>query len=192
MVDVYSRLTTRTTVRIRSPKATLCALRAAWTNRSTTVKDGGVRAYLRDIDEEYTFVRDSEAGSDGYYRLTVRENGLTVLEASVLVAVVANATADRAPLYENLSPGEQRTVDAVLANSLGDDIGYRPRKNDPFVTSYRPGSGRETPSTVYTYGHIDDFGPGFVGFVVGLGVAAIGIVLILVGDTDFGYDWWTG
>lgn len=175
----------------RSPNATRRAVESAMANGSTTVTDDRVRADLRAIDDDYEFVRDSEAGATGYYRLTVEANGSTVRAESVSLSAVANATADQAPRYENLSPGQQRTVDNVLANSTSDDPGYRPQVNDPYVdqlpTAIRKG---ETLYSIHTYGHLDDFGPGFAGFVIGLGVAALGVVLVGAGGGLYAYDRW--
>jgi len=111
----------------------------------------------------------------------------------VTLAAVANATAERVPRYEDLSAGERRTVDAVLNRSTTDDPGYRPQVNDPYVDEL-PTAIRKDGAlySIYTYGHVDDFGPGFGGFVVGLGVALVGVVLVLVGGGLYAYDRWTG
>ncbi|WP_128904923.1 hypothetical protein [Halorubrum amylolyticum] len=151
-------------------------------NGSATVADDGARADLRDIADEYAFVRDTDAGTEGYYSLTVTGNGSSVRAEPVSIARVANATAERAPRYAALSAAERRTVDPLLDNATADGEGYRPRVNDPYAdrlpTAIRKG---DTLYSVYTTGHVDDFGPGFGGFVVGLGVAALGVVLVLVG-----------
>jgi hypothetical protein len=175
----------------RSPNATRRALRAAMANGSTTVSDGDVRADLRAIDAEYEFVHDSEAGETGYYRLAVEANGSTVRADPVSIGAVANATADAAPHYETLSSGEQRTVDNVLANSTSEDAGYRPRVNDPYVDELPTAIWKgDTLYSIYRSGHVDDFGPGFAGFVVGLGVAAVGVVFVVAGGGLYGYDRW--
>jgi hypothetical protein len=173
----------------RSPNATRRALESAMANGSTTVSDESARADLRAIDAEYEFVRDSEADTTGYYRLTVEANGSTVRAEPVSLRAVANATAEQAPHYENLSPGEQRTVDNVLANSTSDAPGYRPQVNDPYVDQLPTAIWKgETLYSIYTYGHVDDFGPGFAGFVVGLGVAALGVVFVLAGGGLYASD----
>lgn len=127
------QLTTRYDDTYRSTNATRRALVSAMANGSATVSDEGARADLREIDAEYEFVRDSDAGTQGYYCLTVAGDGLTVHADPVSLAPVANATAAQAPRYKHLSAGEQRTVDNVLANSTADEMGYRPRVNDPYV-----------------------------------------------------------
>lgn len=175
----------------RSIDATRRALESAMANGSATVSDDGARADLRAIDDEYAFVRDTAAGTEGYYRVTVTENGSTVRAEAVSLAAVADATADRAPRYAELSAAERRTVDAVLDNATADDGGYRPRVNDPYAdrlpTAIRKG---DTLYSIYTTGHVDDFGPGFGGFVVGLGVAALGVVLVLGGGGLYAFERW--
>ena len=102
---------------------------------------------------------------------------------------VSDAIAEQAPRYERLTAGQQRTVDRVIDNSTGEEIGYRPRVNEPYVdqlpTAIHKG---ETLYSITVYGHVDDFGPGFGGFVVGLGVAALGVVLLLAGGGLALYD----
>ncbi|MFB6079785.1 MAG: hypothetical protein ABEJ81_02110 [Haloferacaceae archaeon] len=187
------RLTTRYDDAYRAPNATRRALESAMANGSATVSDERVRADLRKIAAEYAFVRDSDAGTAGYCRLTVEGNGTTIRAESVSLVPVATAIAERAPRYENLPPGAQRTVDDVLDNSTQDDTGYRPRVTDPYVdrlpTAIRKG---DTLYSIYVYGHVDDFGSGFAGFVVGLGVAALGVVLVLGGGGLYAYDRWAG
>jgi len=173
----------------RSVNVTRRALESAMANGSATVSDAGARADLRAIAAEYEFVRDS---TTGYYRLTVEANGSTVRAESVSLAPVATATAEQAPRYEDLSAGERRTVDNVLDNATADDAGYRPRVNDPYVDQLPTAIWRgDTLYSIYTYGHVDDFGPGFGGFVLGLGVAALGIVLVLAGGGLYAYDRWS-
>ncbi|MFC6872952.1 hypothetical protein [Halobellus marinus] len=158
---------------------------------SATVSDEDVRADLREIAAEYEFVRNSDAGPEGYYRLIVEENGSLVRATPVSLADVANATADQAPRYEALAPGEQRTVDNILENSTGNEIGYRPQVTDPYVDQLPTAIWKgETLYSLYTYGHVDDFGPGFGGFVVGLGIAALGVALVLAGGGLYAYDRW--
>ncbi|NHX37000.1 MULTISPECIES: hypothetical protein [Halolamina] len=189
------RITARYSDEYRAPNATLDALVTAMREGSASVDDPDARADLRGIDAEYEFVRDTNENTepDGYYRLTVADDGATVRAENVSDRAVANAIAERAPRYGNLSAGEQRTVDRVLENSTGDDLGYRPRVNEPYVdqfpTAIRKG---DTLYSVTVYGHVDDFGPGFGGFVVGLGVAAVGVVLVIVGGGLYAYDRWSG
>jgi hypothetical protein len=175
----------------RSPNATRRILEAAMANGSATVSNDSVRADLRAIATDYEFVRDSEAGQAGYYRFAVASNGSTVRAEPVSLSAVANATADQAPRYEDLSPGQQRTVDNLLANSTSDDPGYRPHVNDPYVDELPTAIWKgETLYSIYIYGHVDDFGPGFAGFVVGLGVAALGVAFVLAGGGLYAYDRW--
>lgn len=177
----------------RAPNATLDALRRAMRNGSATVDDPDARADLRDIDAEYRFVRDTndETEPDGYYRLSIEQNGSVVRAENVSLRPVADAIAERAPHYTNLSAGEQRTVDRILENSSGDEGGYRPRVNEPYVdqlpTAIHKG---DTLYNISVYGHVDDFGAGFGGFVVGMGVAALGAVLLLAAGGLVVYDRW--
>ncbi|WP_049980332.1 hypothetical protein [Halolamina rubra] len=189
------RITARYSDAYRAPNATLDALVTAMREGSASVDDADARADLREIDAAYEFVRDTDETTepDGYYRVTVTDDGATVRAENVADRAVANAIAEQAPRYENLSAGERRTVDAVIENSTGDDLGYRPRVNDPYVdqlpTAIRKG---DTLYSVYVHGHVDDFGPGFGGFVVGLGVASLGVVLLLAGGGLYAYDRWRG
>lgn len=175
----------------RSINATRRALESAMANGSATVSDDGSRADLRGIGDEYAFVRDTNAGTEGYYRLTVTGNGSTVRAEAVSLAQVANVTAERAPRYAELSAAEQRTVDAVLDNATADGGGYRPRVNDPYADQLPTAIWRgDTLYSVHTAGHVDDFGPGFGGFVLGLGVAALGVVFVLVGGGLYASERW--
>ncbi|QKY20703.1 hypothetical protein B4589_010055 [Halolamina sp. CBA1230] len=190
-------LTARHGDEYRKPNATRELLVAAMRDGSaTSVGNDDVRADVRAIEDTNRFVRDTndETEPDGYYRFSVSVDGPTtnVTAEPVEIATVADAVAEQAPRYESLTAGEQRTVDAILDNSTGDDMGYRPRVNDPYVdqlpTAIRKG---DTLYNISVYGHVDDFGPGFGGFVVGLGVAALGVVLLLAGGGLYVYDRWT-
>ncbi|GAB3315700.1 hypothetical protein EI982_14480 [Haloplanus rallus] len=182
------QLTTRYGDEYRAPDATRRTLETAMANGSATAPDERVRADLRAIDDEYAFVRDSDAGTEGYYRLTVEGDGSTVAADPVPLSVVADATAERAPRYETLSAAERRTVDAVLNEGE-----YRPRVNDPYVDRLPTAIRKDgTLYSIHVVGHVDDFGPGFAGFVVGLGVAALGVVLLLAGGGLYAYDRWLG
>lgn len=169
----------------RSPNASREALRTAMRNGSATVDDPGARADLREVATDYRYVTDTYADIEGFYRLRVEENGSVVRAEPVSADRIANVTAERAPRYENLDAGEQRTVDRILNNSTGAhdssmDWGYRPQVNEPFVDRLPTLVWKDgTLYSVFVYGHVDDFGPGFAGFVVGLAVAALGLVLVL-------------
>jgi hypothetical protein len=179
----------------RAPNATHDVILRAMRNGSATVDDPDARADLREIDAEYRFVRDTneDTDPDGYYRLSVEQNGSVVRAENVSLRPVADAIAERAPHYANLSAGEQRTIDRIVANSTGDEGGYRPRVNEPYVdqlpTAIHQG---DTLYSISVYGHVDDFGPGFGGFVVGVGVAALGVVLLLGAGALVASDRWRG
>ena len=189
------RITARYGDQYRAPNATLDAILRAMRNGSTTVDDPDARADLREIDAEYRFVRDTneDTGPDGYYRLSVEGNGSAVRAENVSLRPVADAIAEQAPHYANLSAGEQRTVDRIVANSTGDEGGYRPRVTEPFVDQLpTPIHKGDTLYSISVYGHVDDFGPGFGGFVVGMGVAALGLVLLLIGGGLYAYAYSRG
>jgi len=187
------RLTTRYGDDYRAPNATRRAVASAMANGSARVESDDARADLRGIAAEYEFVRDSEAGTEGYYRLAVEDGGAVVRATPVSLAAVANSTAERAPRYEDLSAGEQETVDAVLNRSTADDPGYRPLVDDPYVDRLPTAIWKgDALYSIYSYGHVDDFGPGFGGFVVGLGVALFGVVLVVIGSGLYAYDRRTG
>ncbi len=177
--------------RYRAVNDTRRALEAAIANGSTTVTDPDVRADIEAIAADNTFVRDSEAGPQGYYRLSTdtTDSTLHMRADPVSLSAVATVVADQAPRYETLSTGEQETVDAILANASTEDPGYRPRVNDPYVDQLPTPIRKDgTLYSIYTHGHVDDFGPGFSGFVVGLGVAALGVVLVLAGAVVYVID----
>jgi len=190
-------LTTRHGDEYRKPNATRRLLVTAMRDGSaSTVGNEEAQSDLQQIADAHEFVRDTndETEPDGYYRFSVGVDGPTtnVTAEPVDVATVADAIAERAPRYGSLSAGEQRTVDRILDNSTGDDLGYRPYVNDPYVDELPTVIRKEgTLYSVSVYGHVDDFGPGFGGFVVGLGVAALGIVLLLVAGGIYAYDRWS-
>ncbi|MBP1988351.1 hypothetical protein [Halolamina salifodinae] len=165
----------------RSPNVTRAALKTAMREGSVTVDDAGARADLREIAADDEFVRDAYGDIAGYYRLSVEENGSLVRAENGSLDVVANATAEQAPRYEELSAGEQRTIDRIIDNSSGNDLGYRPLVNEPFVDQLPTPVWRgETLYSISVYGHVDDFGPGLGGFVAGIAVAAVGLVLLFL------------
>jgi len=185
------RITARYDDDYRAPNATLAALVTAMREGSASVDDPDARADLREIGAANEFVRDTNDNTepDGYYRLSVEQNGSVVRAEKVSLRPVADAIADRAPRYANLSAGEQRTVDRTVDNSTGEGGGYRPRLDEPYVDQLpTPIHKGDTLYSISVYGHVDDFGPGFGGFVVGLGVAAVGVVLLLASGGLYGYD----
>lgn len=173
----------------RSPNVTRAALKTAMREGSATVDDPGASADLREIAAENGFVRDAYGDISGYYRLSLEQNGSLVRAENVSLGVVADATAEQAPRYEELSAGERRTVDRIIDNSSGDDLGYRPRVNEPFVDQLpTPVWKGDTLYSISVAGHADDFGPGFTGFVVGIGVAAVGLVLLFLAAVVYLYE----
>lgn len=175
----------------QAPNVTHRTLATAMETGSVATNDTRAQADLRVIEQNYTFVYDAYASDEQYYRLRVSKHGSVVRAHPVSTATVVNETIDRtAVYYDNLSTGEQRTVDRILANSSAHDSGYRPRVDDPFtdqlpVLIYKNG----TLYSLFVYGHVDDFGPGFSGFIVGLAMAAIGAVLLLAGATIYVVTW---
>jgi hypothetical protein len=185
------RITARYGDDYRAPNATLAALVTAMREGSASVDDPDARADLREIGAANEFVRDTNDNTepDGYYRLSVEQNGSVVRAEKVSLRPVADAIADRAPRYANLSAGEQRTVDRIVDNSTGEGGGYRPHVDEPYVDQLpTPVHKGDTLYSIRVYGHVDDFGPAFGGFVVGLGVAAVGVVLLLASGGLYGYD----
>lgn len=166
----------------RAPNATNRALRTAMAEGSATTDDPGAKADLRAVAAEYRFVHDAYDDREQYYRLRVDRNGSAVEATSVEAGRVANATAERAPRYGNLTPAEQATVDRVLANSSDADWGYRPRTDAAFAHRLPTPLWKDgTLYSVHVVGHVDDLGPGFTGFVVGMYVAVVGGALTLGG-----------
>jgi len=171
----------------RAPNATGEVVAAAMANGSASTSNEAVRADLRSIGAAYEFVRRYEDDEAAYYRVTVADDGGSVRADPVSVGVVANATAERAPRYGGLSAGERETVDAVLESD--GDAGHRPQVDAPYAERL-PTAIRKDGAlySVYVRGHVDDFGPGFGGFVVGLGVAGLGLVLVVAGAGVFLYQ----
>lgn len=178
----------------RAPNATHRVLETAMANGSATTDDAAVRADLRAIARNDSFVHDAYDDRDQYYRLEVTANGSEVTTSRVSTARVANATIERSAYrYGSLTAGERRTVDRILANSTGESWGYRPRVNDPFVDALPALVVMDgTLYSLHANGHVDDLGPGFTWFVYGLGVAGVGVLLLLAGGGIYGVDRWRG
>lgn len=176
----------------RAPNETRATLTAAMTNGSATTTDSDVKADLREIARNNTFVHDAYDHREQYYRLTVEDNGSVVRTRPVSTDRVANATIDRATFeYATLSPGEKETVDAILANSTEDDWGYRPRVDDPFVDELPTLVTKEgTLYSITVTAHVDDLGPGFTWFFYGMLVAGGGLVFVLAGGGVYAFTWW--
>jgi hypothetical protein len=166
----------------RAPNESRAALREAMRTGSATVDSAGAKADLRELGGQYRFLTDRYTDIEGYYRFDVRENGSVVEAENVSRERVADAIAQQAPHYENLSAGEQHTLDRLLDNSTDENWGYRTRVDEPFAdrlpTAFWKG---DTLYSVSVTGHVDDFGPGFAAFFAGLAVAALGFVLVLLG-----------
>lgn len=173
-----------------SKNATREAVESVLENGSATVTDDGARRDMREIDAEYEFLRDSDAEpAEEYHRLTVLDNGSTVRAESVSIGEVATVIVEQAPRYESLTAGEQETVDRIKANSTEDDFGFRPRVNEPYVDQLpTPIWQGETLYSIHSVAHADGFGPGFGGFIVGLGVAGIGLLFVIFGGVLYLYE----
>lgn len=187
-------LTARHGDEYEKPNATRRLLVTAMRDGSaSTVGNDGAQADLRRIDAAYEFVRDTndDTEPDGYYRFAVSVDGPTtnVTAEPVDDATVADAIAAQAPRYEALSSGEQRTVDRIIDNSTGDDWGYRPYVDEPFLDELpTPIYKGDTLYSVSVSGHADDFGPGFGGFVAGIAVAIVGVMLLFTAAVVYLYD----
>jgi hypothetical protein len=173
----------------RAPNETHQTLEAAMESGSATTEDADAQADLSAIARNYTFVHDAYGDREQYYRLTVEDDGGVVRADPVSIDRVANVTVEEGAVqYGDLSTGEQETVDRIIDSA--DDSGYRPRVDEPFVD--RLPALVEKDGTVYSLhvsGHVDDFGPGFSGFVVGLLVAGVGVVLLLAGAGTYAVVW---
>ncbi len=180
----------------RSPNATRRTLERAMQTGRATADDPAVRADLRSVARNTTFVYDAydESGRERYHRLRVRENGSVVETTSVSRSRVANVTVERGAVrYDRLSNAERLTVDRILANSTSEYSGYRPRTDAAFADRLPALVEKDgTLYSIYVTGHVDDFGPGFSGFVVGIGVAGVGLLLLLAGVVVYVVDWWRG
>jgi hypothetical protein len=173
----------------RAPNATNRVLRTAMADGSATADDPDVQTDLRAIAGGHRFVYDAYGDEEQYYRLRVRENGSAVSATPVSHGRVANATVEQAWVYENLTAAERETVDAILDNSSEEEWGYRPPVDDAFVDRLPALVWKDgTLYSLHVVGHADDFGAGFGGFVVGLFVAAVGVVLLLVAGGVYLFD----
>lgn len=171
----------------RSPNVTRRTLETAMETGSATTTDPGARADLRVIARNYTFIYDAYADDREYYRFHVREDGSVVEAQNISRTAVANTTVERATIhYESLSPAGQRTFDRILANSTEGEWGYRPRIDQP-LTEELPALVRQngTRYSVHVIGHVDDFGPGFGAFILGLGGTVVGILLVASGGIAY-------
>lgn len=175
----------------QAPNETNRTLETAMETGSATTSDTGVQADLQTINQNYTFIYDAYRDRDQYYRFRVGEDGSTVQAQPAAIAQVANVTVEREVVhYSDLSPGEQQTVDRILRNSSEDSSGYRPYVDDPFVDRLPALVAKDgTLYSLYVTGHVDDFGPGFSGFVTGLAVAGIGGILLLIGTIMYVIIW---
>lgn len=174
----------------RSPNVSRAALRTAMQNGSATVDDPGAKADLREVAAANSYVTDAYSNREQYYRLRVEQNGSVVRTEPVSNARIANMTTAQAPRHENLSSGEQRTVDQLLTNASA-DWGHRPRVDEPFVDRLPTLVWKDgTLYSIYVTGHVDDVGPGFTGFVYGMVAAAVGLVLVLASLVLYGIMWW--
>ncbi|MFC6976086.1 hypothetical protein ACFQL1_17550 [Halomicroarcula sp. GCM10025709] len=89
--------------------------------------------------------------------------------------------------YGSLSAAERRAVDRIVANSSGDDYGtYEPRLENPIVDREPPFL-VERNGTLYTIRQDGGttIGPGFFGFVLGMGVAAVGLVICVASGIGY-------
>ena len=164
----------------RAPNRTRATLRTAIRAGRATASDPAVRADLRAVARNYTFLTTEYHEGERYSRFRVREEGRVVTARNVAPDRVANVTAERVTVdYASLPPAERRTVDRILDNSR-DDWGYRPRADDPFVDRL-PALVRVdgTAYSLHGVAHVDDLGPGFTGFVYGVYAAAAGVVLLV-------------
>ncbi|RDZ33554.1 MULTISPECIES: hypothetical protein [unclassified Haloferax] len=175
----------------RAPNETRGTLEAAMRNGTARTTAAGAQVDLRAIARNNTYVHDAYGEREQYYRLRVRENGSVVTARNATLQRVANTTVERSAYsYANLSPAARGTVDSILRNSSDGDLGYRPRMNDAFVDRLPALVEKEgTRYSITAYTHVDDFGFG-AAFVVGLGVAGVGAVLILVGGAVYAIAWW--
>lgn len=157
-------------------------LETAMTNGSATVSDAGIREELREIDTKHQFVREDSDDGREYYRLTIEQSGTIVRTEPASDAEVATAIAEQAPHYENLTSAEKRTVDAILNASSSEYGTHRPQVNDAFVDQlptmiWKGDSLYDINGLLY----VDEVPVGVIGFYAGFGVAAIGLVFIVVG-----------
>ncbi|WP_435125078.1 hypothetical protein [Halobaculum sp. D14] len=163
----------------RAPNRTRRTLRAAISD-GNAADDPAVRADLRAVARNYTFLTGEYHGGETYVRFRVRENGSVVTAERVTAARVANVTARRRAVdYGSLSAAEQRTVDRIVDNST-DDWGYRPRVDAAFADRL-PAlvSVDGTLYSLHAVAHVDDLGAGFTGFVYGVYAAGVGVVLLV-------------
>ena len=178
----------------RAPNETRRTLTAAIRTGTARTDDPDARADLRGIARNTTFVYDAydDRQPEAYYRLQVREDGAVVHAEQVSRDRVANVTVERgAYRYATLSPGARRTVDRIVANSSSDTPGHRPLVSDPFVDRLPALVEREdTLYGLYASGHVDDFGPGFSGFLYGLVGTGLGVASLLLGGGIYGVVWW--
>lgn len=187
-VGTYRISETYSTDEYRTPNRTRRRLETALSTGTATTDAPGTKADLRRIARNYRFVYDFDTHNDQYYRLRVRDNGSMVSARNVSKARLANViVTDETIEYRELSPTGRHVVDRILANSTSDGgsdypSGYRPRSDTAFADRL-PALVRkdETLYSITADGHVDDFGPGFSGFLAGLVVAAAGGISIVIG-----------
>ena len=164
----------------RAPNRTRRVLRTAVREGNATASDPAVRADLRAVARNDTFLTEAYRAGESYARFRVRDGGRAVTARNVTDARVANVTAERhAVAYDDLSPAERRTVDRILESEEG--WGSRPRADDPFADRL-PALVRVDGTLYSLHGvaHVDDLGPGFTGFVYGVYAAGAGLLILVL------------
>ncbi|QIO23358.1 hypothetical protein [Haloarcula sp. JP-L23] len=178
------------TERYDAPSRLRRTLVRAIQNGTATRSAPAVRSDIQAVARNYTYLRYQNE----YYAFTVAAGGGTVETTHVTREQVVTETVDRqAVAYESLGPQTQRTVDRIVANTSGDaGIGsYRPHENSAVVE--RSPILVSKNGTLYSI-HRDGgtyFGAGFVGFLYGIPVAVVGVLLciaVVLGHLLFGRD----
>ncbi|MBX0305187.1 hypothetical protein [Haloarcula salinisoli] len=186
------------------PDGTRAVLTRAARNGTATTADPTVRSDLRRLDWKHEFVSwdrppaspavrtdvrprtPAPPGSAGdgtqRYALSVRNNGSTVTLTEASAFQVFDATVGgRVVAYDSLRPETRRAVDAIVANTTDGRGEYHPRADSPVVD--RAPLLVEKNGTVYNVYRDDGtyIGGGFARFLLGGGVAVVGLILVAIG-----------
>lgn len=164
----------------RAPNETYAVVTEAFANGSARVPNDAVRSDLRGLERNYSYLHNDSGRSYYRYRL-VNRSGETYLNATAVTdSELTDAVLDRYLLrYDEMNASRQATVDRIVEESDADGYGgYRPYTNESLA--------RDLPAVVLkdgTYydvraiGHVDDFGPGFLYFVLLMGAGVVFVVL---------------
>lgn len=146
---------------------------------TAATSDGDVRADLRSLQRNYSFVT---AEYDEVYRLALERDGETTVVTATRAnesAVAAAAREEVVVEYETLTPAERATFEKIRnATRSEEDYGYRPWSNESVLHPPLVVEKGEAHYAVETVAHVDDFDfPD--GMLLGVVASGLGVVSLV-------------